>query len=605
MYQTSIFTKPPAPKPQKKRLIRFVLWAAFKRMLMVMGAMLLISVVGGAFLAESILEEIGEKPAALPAKFVLYLPIDDDLPEYTKMEMPYGFGPHEMTMKNLIDALDSAAGDERVKGLIADLRGGFSDIAHIQELRVALLRFRAAEKFAYIYSASYGEPGRGLGTYYLASAFDEIWMQPMGGVSIAGIHAEVPFARAALDKLGVQPQFFARKEYKTLFESAMNKEMSSQSREMMKSLIDDLAGQFTQGIAEARKIDVANVKALIDRGLYIDKDAIDAGLVDHMEDYEALRDKVRTDVTGGPDTDDRLFIGIDDYASQSAAGAADRHANPSIALVYIQGTIMQNGAGDDFIPADDMADDINDAADDKDIKAIVIRIDSPGGSPTASETIRRAIVRAKSKGKKVVVSMGGMAASGGYWVASPADRIFALPGTLTGSIGVAGGKVALRGLWDKVGVKWDGVQYGRNADMMSFNEPFSASGGELVNRTMDIVYDGFVARVAEGRKMTPAQVDMVARGRVWSGKQAAANGLADELGGLDVALDYTAKELGVANRQALNIFVLPRPVTPVERVIELIGDRVGIKDDIKSMLHLYGLAKDSGSLSVWEPLTVR
>lgn len=603
MYQTSIFTRPPAPQPQKKRLIRYVLWNAFKRMLMAIGALVLFSAIAASFLLSRVLREEGAIPAPLPAKTVLYLPLDGDWPEYTKMVMPYGFARPELTLRGMIDALDRAAGDGRVKGLVADLRGGMTDIAQIQELRAALLRFRAAGKFAYIYGSSYGEPGRGLGTYYLASTFDQIWLQPMGEVSIAGIGAEMPFARAVLDKIGVQPQFFARKEYKTLFESFTGTEMSPQSREMMQGLIDDLAGQFVQGIAEARKMDAAAVKALVDRGLFSDRQALDAGLADKLEDYEALREKVSMDVTGKPDPEDGLFTGIDDYAADTMPPPSK---GPAVALVHIKGAIMPSGAPEDgFVAAEDISDDISDAADDKDTKAIVVRIDSPGGSPAASETIRRALVRAKAKGKKVIVSMGGMAASGGYWVASPADRIFALPGTLTGSIGVAGGKFALQGLWDKIGITWDGVQYGKNADLMSFNKPFSQDGAALMNDTMDAIYEGFTARVAEGRKMTPAQVDKVARGRVWSGRQAAANGLVDEIGGLDAALDYTAKQLGAAKRQELDIYTLPRPVTPIERIRELIGNRVGLKDDLKVLMNEYHAARYAGEMTVWMPLSVR
>jgi len=592
------------PKPQKKRLVRHVLWTAFKRMLMTLGALMLFSVIISSVLTYRILNQAVVVPT-LPEKFVLYLPLEEDFPEYRKVEFSHGLGRNEMTMRELIDVLDRSATDARVKGLVVDLQGGHLNMAHIEELRAAILRFHAAGKFTHIYGATYGTPGRGLGLYYLASAFDEIWMQPMGELSIAGIRAEMPFVRAALEKIGVQPQFFARKEYKSLFESFTSTEMSPQSREMLTGLIGDLADYLMQGIAQKRKIAPEDLKAIVNRGLYIDQEAVDAGLVDHLGDYEVLREAVDKAVTGSTKTKN-LFVDMDSYAHVTPPRrAANGENQPAVALIYIRGAIMASSRDGDAVSAEDVAKNILDAAASKDIKTIVLRIDSPGGSPAASETIRQAVLRAKSRGKKVVVSMGATAASGGYWVAAPADRIFALPGTLTGSIGVAGGKFALNGMWDKIGVKWDGVQYGDNAGVWSFNEPFSKSGTALINRTMDVIYDGFIARVAEGRNMTVEQVDAVAGGRVWTGRQAVEKGLVDELGGLDTVLDYVAKDLDVSDRRSLRVVVLPRPMNPVERLIKLIGKRVSMNDDLKALAEIYAQARHADEMTVWTPLVIR
>lgn len=596
MYQKSIFARPAVPQPPKKRLIRYILWTAFKRMLMAIGALVLFSAIMGTLLTQRLMEQ-RRAAATLPSQIVLYLPLDGDFPAYREVEMPF-FGEYEMTMRDMIDALDRAADDSRVKGLVTELRGSMTDVAQLQELRAAVLRFQAAGKFAYIYGSSYGDPGSGLGMYYLASAFGQIWMQPIGEISMAGIRAEVPFARAALEKIGIEPQFFARKEYKTLFESATSREMSPQSREMLSSLVNDMAGQFVAGIAEARKIDPANVKKLVDQGMFTDHAALEAKLVDHLEDYEVLRAKIIKDVTGKTEADD-LFAGVDLYAQHMG--------NPvegtGLALVYIDGAIMPAGAGSDFVAAEDIADSISDAADDDNIKAIVLRINSPGGSPSASETIRRAVVRAQARGKKVVVSMGGMAASGGYWAAASADRIFALPGTITGSIGVAGGKVSLRGLWDKAGINWDSVQYGETAGLMSLNEPFSPAENVAMNRMMDSIYDAFISRVAEGRKMTPEKVDKIAGGRIWTGRQAKENGLVDDLGGLDAALDYAAKLAGAENHKALAVYVYPQPVTPVERMKEFFG-LVTANENINTLMKSYGYARHAGQMTVWLPLSI-
>lgn len=604
MRQGSIFVKPEPPKPPRGRLIRYVLWTAFKRLLMTFGAIFLLGIVMGSVLSAG---SGSGAPRVLPDKFALYLPLDGGFPEHEDVAVPYGLGPPVVTLRHVIDALDLAAGDKKVAGLVVDLKSVEMSVAQMQELRAALLRFRASGKPAYIYAASYGEMGRGLGSYYLASAFDEIWMQPMGEVSITGISVEMPFFRGALEKIGVEPQFFARKEYKNVFESVSARKMSPQSRQMMEGLVGDIAGDLVSGIAQGREMGEDGVRDLIDRGLFMDKAAAEAGLVDHIDDFETLQENVSQAVTGKPDGEfDDVFAGIEEYVHSTASKAS--HAvgkKHHVALVYLVGTIVQSGYGDGMVAADDIAADIVDAADDEDIKSIVMRIDSPGGSPVASETIRRAILRAKAKGKKVIVSMGGAAASGGYWVAAPADRIFALPGTLTGSIGVAGGKVSLAGLWGKADVNWESVNYGANANMLSFNAPFDESGATAMNDMMDTIYDGFISRVAEGRNMTEEKAGRIARGHVWTGKQAAANGLVDELGGLDAALDYAAKDLGATDRRDLRVIVLPRPLSVFEKMADLIGKTVHMGRDIGILAQHYNMIRQADALTVWQPLTVR
>jgi len=571
---------------------------------MTFGAIFLLGIIMGAVLSAG---AGSGAPRPLPDKFALYLPLDGGFPEHEDVAVPYGLGPPVMTLRHVIDAIDLAAGDKRVAGLVADLKGLEMSVAQMQELRAAVLRFRASGKPAHIYAPSYGEMGHGLGAYYLASAFDEIWMQPMGEVSVAGISVEMPFFRGALEKIGVEPQFFARKEYKNVFESASARKMSPQSRQMMEGLVGDIAGDLVSGIAQGRGMGEDGIRALIDRGFFMDKAAAEAGLVDHIDDFETLQANVSQAVTGKPDGEfDDVFADIEEYVHAAAHKAASAGGKKHrIALIYLVGTIVQSGYGDGMVPGDDIAADIVDAADDKDIKSIVLRIDSPGGSPVASETIRRAILRAKAKGKKVIVSMGGAAASGGYWVAAPADRIFAMPGTLTGSIGVAGGKVSLAGLWDKAGVNWESVDYGANANMFSFNAPFDKSGTAVMNDMMDTIYDGFIARVAEGRGLTKEKTDRIARGHVWTGKQAVANGLVDELGGLDAALDYAAKELGGKNRRDLRVVILPRPVSLFEKIADLLGKTVHMGRGIGALAQHYNIALQADALAVWQPLTVR
>jgi len=213
---------------------------------------------------------------------------------------------------------------------------------------------------------------------------------------------------------------------------------------------------------------------------------------------------------------------------------------------------------------------------DDDIKAVLLRVDSPGGSPSASETIRRGVLKVQEEGKKVVVSMGSVAASGGYWIAAPADAIYASPATLTGSIGVVMGKVSLGALWDKLGVNWDSIRYGENAGMFSINEPLDAQGRARMNALIDQTYDQFLTRVAEGRGITKEEARRVAKGRAWTGAQAKERGLVDALGGQADALDYIARELGHDNRTDLELVTLPRPKRPLEQLIELMETQVSM-----------------------------
>ncbi len=266
--------------------------------------------------------------------------------------------------------------------------------------------------------------------------------------------------------------------------------------------------------------------------------------------------------------------------------------------------------------ASDIAPAIFDAADDDTVGAIVLRIDSPGGSPVASESILRAIEKAKEKGKLVIVSMSTAAASGGYWVAAYADRIFTMPMTMTGSIGVLGGKVAVQGLSDKAGVTWDRSQrWGENAGIWSTVTPFSESEAERMNAMLDSVYAQFIARVAKGRGMDKAEVEKIAKGRVWSGKRAVELGLADELGGLDAALDFAAKAQGLESRKDLNITVTPKPPTPLEHLMELLGTQAALGPALEGLRHVMEkveplsaqlrIIENPADYMAFEPLQVR
>lgn len=576
----SLFHTPKA-KPQPERKWRFnpFLWflLGVKRLCIFLGAIVLFIFLVGYFFGPSVKNE---KKPTLPNEMVLFLKLEEPLQESRGTQdyfSQFGLAPASMTVSDFTNALDKAASDKRVKGFVLSMRSGSFDLAQLQEIRAAVLKFKTSGKFTKVYAPSYGEAGSGLGMYYLASAFDEIWMQPVGVVSIAGLSTQTPFFKDTLNRYGIRPEFFQRKEYKNAMENMTASEMSPASREMMTSLVHDLGDQITTDISKSRKKLSGNFRSMIDRGLYTDQEALKAGLIDRLDYGDVMLSELRMKLEGKMDGEKTGFTDIADYASAGTKPTAKKN---KIAVIHVQGVIQDGGGSSPYTlnekPADSylIAQTIRDAAIDKAIDTIVIRINSPGGSPSASETIRRAIVWAKeTKKKSVIVSMGGTAASGGYWIAADADRIYADAATLTGSIGVVGGKFDASGLWDRFDVKWDGVSYGQNAGMWSMNRAFTASEQERFEASLDSIYNHFTAIVAKGRKMDVAQVEKIARGRAWTGRQAKEIGLVDEIGGLDNALDDIAEKKGLKNRHELSVVELPEPENPLQVLKDMIENK--------------------------------
>lgn len=577
--------------PKIKWKILPIMWMGFKRMCFLLGFSLFMSAIMGVYYASLFQQQAAP---SLPDKMVLYVEFEDGLKEVAKSAgFSDPFGSPQMTVRRMIAAIDRASGDERVKGMIARMNGGGFAMAHIQEVRDAIKRFRASGKFAHIYSSSFGEAGGGLGRYYLASAFDEIWMQPLGVVTIAGVKAEVPFLRGVMDKIGITPNFYQREDYKTAYESLTNTSMSKENRETLTGIINEIRDTVLEDIPVERGMSVADFSALVDKGLFTAQGALDAGLITYMDYADVLIDRIETEITGSDDPEDQLFVGIANYASKTAGDKQKSlpfaNKRQQVALIYVVGAIMDNkdsgsplGAGSGVASATEIGGAIIDATDDDEISTIILRVDSPGGSPVASEHILRAVERAKEKGKKVIVSMGPMAASGGYWVSAYADHIFALETTITGSIGVVGGKFAAGDLMDKIGVKWDSVQWGENSGIWSFNTPFSSTEAERINLMLDAVYDAFLERVSKGRDMSIEAVRKLAGGRVWSGRQALDVGLVDEIGGFYEVFKYVANLEGVEDDLSqLDIVVLPRPKTPIQKIIDLIAESGAVYEGMR------------------------
>ncbi len=453
---------------------------------------------------------------------------------------------------DVIDGLRRAQEDDRVKALVAKVGGRRIGLARIQEVRDAIAQFRNAGKTAIAWAESFGEFAPGNLPYYLATAFGQIYLQPSGDLGLTGIALETTFYRGTLDKLGVDYEVAKRHEYKNAVNMLTEHGFDEPHREAQQRLAESITEQLTEAIADRRRISRADVRNLIDRGPFTSDEALRAGLVDAL----GYRDEVHAAVRKEAGDDAELqYVSRYNRAQKLVRGARSARKLPNpreryVALIHASGPIRRGRSGRGPLPApaigsDTLAAAIRAATADDRVRAIVLRVNSPGGSATASDTIWREVVRARAAAKPVVVSMGDMAASGGYYISMAADVIVAHPGTLTGSIGVFGGKAVLTDLLGRAGVSTDAVRQGEHAQIFSATHPFSEAEWQRVNTWLDRIYADFTSKVAEGRRLTTTRVHEIARGRVWTGADAARNGLVDELGGLELAEQIARRRAGL------------------------------------------------------------
>lgn len=520
--------------------------------------------------AVSRLAGLAGAPVEPPETIVLRLDLREWPPDRSPTASPFGqFDGPTTTLRELVLALDRGRDDPRVAGLVGHFDSEVFNLATAQELRDAVRRFRDSGKFAIAYADTLGEGGPANAAYYLASSFDEVWMLPLGTIGLSGFYAEVPFAQEGLQELGVEAEFARRGPYKSFSEVFTERDFTPAHREMMESIVGDLYDQLVAGIAEHRDLDEGAVRALIDGGPYSAVEAESLGLIDRLAGRRAIRTEIEARAGSLADTMD-----AGDYLAVAPAPAGDDQRR--IALVYATGPIMLGGNGqspfgDGQMAADTIAGALNQAIDDDTVEAIVMRVDSPGGSAVASEVIGRVVRRAEEEGKPLIVSMGGVAASGGYWISAGATAIVAQPGTQTGSIGVLAGKFATENLWDDLGVNWSPVQRGANADMWSGTRPFSARAEARLEAMVEDIYSQFLDRVSAGRSLPRDAVHAVAQGRVWTGAQAQERGLVDRLGGLDTALLMAKESAGMPLDAEAELLILPRRLTPFEQILDLAG----------------------------------
>jgi protease-4 len=489
----------------------------------------------------------------VPSGCVLELDLRVALPEAGGLD-PLAIitgGGRPLVLREAVAALHRAAKDPRVAGLIARVELPGAAAGPVQELREAIAAFTSVKP-----SLAWAETYPGTLSYYLASAFGEVWMQPSGTVGLIGFATHALFLRDALDKAGIEAQFVARGEYKSAANLFTQDRYTDAHREADTRLLESLQAQVWQGIAESRNVGLDTLDGLADRAPLLRDVAVGSGLIDRIgyrdEAYARIAELVGakgiSPETGDADDDNappRLFVNR--YARATGPSGPrpsipGRGPKGTIAVVTVAGPIV-SGRGGSRVPfgssnagGDTIAAALREAAADDAVSAIVLRVDSPGGSVTASETIWREVKKARQHGKPVVASMGAVAASGGYYVSMGADAIVANAGTITGSIGVITGKLIARDLKDRLGVGSDAVRTNANADAWSINAPFTPEQHAQVEAEADLFYTDFVQRVADGRHLSVEAVEAVARGRVWTGADALEHGLVDELGGLRTAV---------------------------------------------------------------------
>jgi len=472
------------------------------------------------------------------------------------------------TVRSIVFGLESAAKDPKVKGLI--VRAGNSPLmpAHAQEIREAIVEFRRAKKFAIAFAEDFGEANSGLTSYYVATACDEIWLQPGSFFGVTGLRYQVPFIRGALDKLGMAPRFEGRQEFKNAINTFLEKQFTPAHREAEQRLLESTYGQMARGIALGRRQDETRIRQALESGPHTGDSALKLKLIDGL----GYRDEVYGKAKRKAGTDAKLLW----LSAYSGRADAIHDKGKRIALIYGVGAITTGKSGFDPLDGQSMGSETVSAAfrkaiEDKEVKAIIFRVDSPGGSVVASETIWREVTRAKATLKPVVVSMSGLAASGGYYVSMHADRIVAQPGTITGSIGVYTGKMYTKALWDKLGISFDAVQTAPNAGIYDGYEDFTPDQWKVINAQLDGIYAQFTTKVAHGRKLPILKVLEVAKGRVWTGEDALERGLVDELGGFPTAIRAAKRLAHIPEKDDIELKVYPPPKGRLEALLALIG----------------------------------
>ena len=494
----------------------------------------------------------------------------------------FAFSPRVKTLRSITKQIDKIRKDDEVAGVLLKIERLGIGWAKLQELRDKIIQLRSDG----IEVVSYLESG-GNAEYLLACAADRIVLMPAGMVGLTGLRAEVMFYRGLLDKLDVKADMYTVGKYKSAIEPFMRENMSEAQKEALNAILDDLYGQQVEMIANGRgDIDAALAADRIDQGPFTAEEAYQAKLVDGLQYYDELVQSIeegaaeKLEVTsdyGKKTTKAPELTGFAGFMKvfsmlTSPKRPPSQMGRPKVALIYATGPIMPDAPTNPFttgqvITPGIVAKALREAREDSEIQAVVMRVDSPGGSAVASDAIWREVLLTQRE-KPLVVSMSDVAGSGGYYIAMAAGTIVAEPGTITGSIGVLGGKLNLKGLYNKVGLTKEVITRGQNANLYSDYGDFTSTERERLQKLLETIYQDFVRKAAEGRGKTEAEIHELAQGRIWTGKQAKEIGLVDELGGLDTTLAIVKKQIGLGTADEIDIITLPKSKTFFETLIE-------------------------------------
>jgi protease IV len=490
-------------------------------------------------------------------------------------------GEDAQTRQGIVNNIKKASQDARILGIFLNIEEYYMTSEVALEIRDALLAFKQSGKKIFAYTEYAGKL-----TYLLISPADKTYLSPAGDIALGGWRAEIPFYKDMFDKIGVTPEFIAFGKYKTAPQIFTMNHMSDEYREVINDLLDAYSTDFVAQIAAVRKVSPDTVQTWIDDGIYSATEALKAGMVDELHFENEVEQCIRVELgltakdkqpaaanPSEPPADPPKLKTINNsqYARVKVAVPGLHDNGQKIAVVYAQGSIVSGSSSsspyDPMIASETMTELLKQLTDDKTIKGILLRIDSGGGSAFASETIWNAVRTAQQK-KPVVVSMTGAAASGGYMISAPAASIVAYPLTVTGSIGIFGGKFSLEGLYDWIGLNIEPVQRGENAGMFTDTRVWTETEKARLQVLIQEGYDTFLAKVAEGRGMTVDAVHAIAQGRVWTGQEALKNGLVDKLGGLETALNVLKEKIGIPEKEDVQLVEYPKLKDPFRTIIK-------------------------------------
>ncbi len=537
-----------------------------------LGVALFISIVGFALLYFL----IGREPS-VPSNATLVLKVGGDLAEVEPANVVgYLRGARARTVRGIVDDLRKAKVDSRIRAVLLKPTGFDSPFwGKVQEVRDAVMDFKKSGKPVYAFMEYGGDR-----EYYFATAADKIYLMPSSALDLTGVATYELFLRGTLDKVGAYPDLHHIGKYKTAVNTYTEKGYTPAHKEVDEALNQDLYDQIVRAISDGRKKSEADVRALIDQGPFLPEAALKAGLVDDVKYEDQVNDKLQAEGSQG------RTIDTDDYSRISPASLGlDR--GPRIGVIYAAGTIASGKGGYDpvngpVVGSDTLVEYIRSARQDSSLRAIVLRIDSPGGSAVASDAVWRELMIAPAD-RPIVASMSDLAASGGYYIAMPAHMIVAQPSTLTGSIGIFGGKIVTGGIYEKLGARIESTSIGKRAGIDSPAKPYTPDELMKLQEQLQAFYDQFVEKAADSRHSTPQKIDALAQGRVWTGRQARENGLVDALGGLDRAVSMAKQRAKIPPDSEVELVVYP----PRKSIYEILSDE------------LNGGAADSMAISAW------